>query len=98
MQSFQLKSPALVLLLGVFAVITVLLVLPDVDPLDTAFQRNTSPLALHSRSHSIPQFELSTAPVRLVGVAGTSLGVETRDLPIPALAEFLQVLHHSFRC
>jgi hypothetical protein len=52
--SFRLKPTRLLLLLGVLATITLVLVLPQIDLLDTAFQRNSSPLALRAHFHSAP--------------------------------------------
>ena len=98
MQIFRSIPTGLVLLLALFAVIVLLLVLPDVDPPETAFQRNTSPLALHSHSHSIPQVALSSILAWLVLVLSPSLCAETRKLSIPTSAVSIQVLHHSFRC
>jgi|SRR5215472_12739198 len=96
--SFRIRRPALVLLLGLLAVITIILVLPDVDLLDTAFQRNTSPIALRAHFHSVPQFR-STATIFCFFLSlAISLRPWERQLFIRALAEPLQILHHSLRC
>lgn len=51
-KSFRLSSLLVVLLLGVIAV---MLIAPDVDLPDTAFQGNTAPIAVHFVSHHVPQ-------------------------------------------
>lgn len=45
----KIRPAAWVILLGTLAVMVLIVVLPDVDLLDTAFHRNTSPLGIHAR-------------------------------------------------
>jgi len=97
-RSFRPKLAAQVLLLALLAVVTLIVVLPEVDLLDTAFQRNTSPLALYSRFHSVPPVALSCMLFSAVLTRSTSLRLETREASFPALSGSLQALHHSFRC
>jgi hypothetical protein len=96
--SFRIKAPALVLLLGLLAVITLILVLPDVDLLDTAFQRNTSLVALRAYFHSVLQFRSTAALLCFFLSLAISLRAWKGQLFIRALAEPLQILHHSLRC
>jgi hypothetical protein len=53
-RSFTLSRFALFLLIAVLGVITIILILPDIDLPDTAFHRNTSPLAIRAQSHHAP--------------------------------------------
>ena len=96
--SFRIKAPALVLLLGLLAVITLILVLPDVDLLDTAFQRNTSPVVLCAHFHSVPQFRSTATLLSLFLSIGMWLLVCNRVRFPRVLARHLQILHHSLRC
>jgi len=96
--SFRIKAPALVLLLGLLAVMTLILVLPDVDLPDTAFQRNTSPVALRAHFHPVQQFTSTAGLFCFFLSLAISLRPWQRQLFIPALAEPLQILHHSLRC
>jgi hypothetical protein len=99
MGCFTVKPWALVVLLGVLAVITLVLVLPQVDLQDTAFQRDTSPLALRSLGASAPLVSASAALFRFSLGMGISLRSEDEELPIHALlSEPLQTLKHSLRC
>jgi hypothetical protein len=96
--SFRVKAPALVLLLGLLAVVTLILVLPDVDLLDTAFQRNTSPVSLRAHFHSVPQFRSSASLFCFFLGLAISLRPWEKQLFIRDLAEPLHILHHSLRC
>jgi hypothetical protein len=95
---YRPKLPAVALLVGLLAVIILIVVLPDVDLLDTAFPRNTSPSALYSHSHSNSQLVLSSTSIWLVLALSPSFDLKTRELSDHTLVESLQVLHHSFRC
>jgi hypothetical protein len=54
MSQWKIKPSALIILGCATMVILLLVVLPDVDPLDTAFQRGTAPLVIHARATSAP--------------------------------------------
>lgn len=51
-RSLRLSSLLVIALLGVIAV---MLIVPNIDPPDTAFQNNTAPVVVHSVSHHVPQ-------------------------------------------
>jgi hypothetical protein len=95
--SFRIKPSALVLLLGLLAVITLILVLPDVDLLDTALQRNNSPVALRTHFHSVRLRATATVFCFFLSLA-ISLGPWKRQLFIRTLAGPLQILYDSLRC
>jgi len=99
MGRFILKPSALTLLLGLLAVITIVLLLPQVDLLDTAFQRNTSPLALRALGTSAPLVAALVPLFRFSSGMDVSFRSEDRDLPTHILLnEPLQILKQSFRC
>jgi hypothetical protein len=54
MVKWSISAASLTILLGALLVIAVVLVLPQVDLLDTAFHRGTAPLVIKSRSLSAP--------------------------------------------
>ena len=64
--SRRISSAAWVVLLGTLAVIVLIVVLPDVDLLDTAFHRNTSPLGIRASGTSAPSASLSASLFRLI--------------------------------
>ena len=60
------KNPlAAVLLLVVLTMIAVILILPQVDLPDTAFQRNSSPVAIHTLSHHVLRVTADAEPFRI---------------------------------
>src|ERR1700751_5964369 len=73
-RSFLLGRSALFLLIAVLGVITIILILPDIDLPDTAFHRNTSPLAIREQSHHAAN---SNADYVLIG---SSFDIEGRCL------------------
>jgi hypothetical protein len=56
----RISAAKWVVLLGTLAVIVLIVVLPQVDLLDTAFHRNTSPLGIRARVNS-PAFSVLSA-------------------------------------
>jgi hypothetical protein len=73
MSRWTIKSSTLLILSFVIAVMLLIVVLPDVDLLDTAFHRDTAPIVIHARATSAPvvamvhgAFQLSRAPGRAV--------------------------------
>lgn len=99
MGSFTIRPLGLIVLFSFLVVITLILILPQVDLLDTAFQRNTSPLAIRARSTS--------APATVAGMSASRMGFETspsvrresaRESGYPKSGERVEVLNQSFRC
>jgi hypothetical protein len=54
MARWRIKPSSLVVLGCATLAILLLVVLPDVDPLDTAFQRGTAPISIHAQATSPP--------------------------------------------
>ena len=69
MRSFYLNPLPSLLLIVLLGIIAVVLIVPEVDLPDTAFHRNSSPLAIRASSHQVSQsysnagqFRFSFAP------------------------------------
>ena len=93
-------SPARLFLMG-FAVFVILLlvVLPQVDPLDTAFHRGTSPAVVHANATSTPAILSLAVPFHfLQGAVPLGHSHEQPIVTVYSSPKFLRILHHSFRC
>jgi len=93
-------SPARLFLLG-FAVFVILLlvVLPQVDPLDTAFHRGTAPAVVHSYATSTPAILSLAVPFHfLQSAVAPGHSHEKPTVTVYSTPKFLRILHHSFRC
>jgi hypothetical protein len=92
-----IRLSALVLL-GVLTVIVLVLVLPQVDLLDTAFHSGTAPIAVHARATAKPHFQtLSCLFVFFLSAAGVAIQRYDTQLLTGGIREF-QILNHCFRC
>jgi hypothetical protein len=96
---FKLNSLTLLLVIALLGIIVVVLILPDVDLPDTAFQRNSSLQTLRALSHQMPHasanagsfclsflFESASVAPRQVHETRTQ---RSNDLPIE---------HKALRC
>jgi hypothetical protein len=93
-------SPGGLFLLG-FAVFVILLlvVLPQVDPLDTAFHRGTAPAVVHANATSTPVILSLAVPFHfLQGAVAPGHSHEQPTVAVYSSPKFLRILHHSFRC
>jgi hypothetical protein len=89
---------SVVILLGVLSVIVLVLVLPQVDLLDTAFHRGTAPIVVHSQGTAKPAFRVVSA---LSAFMLLTIGVTDQQWIhrwIPIVTHQTQVLNHTFRC
>jgi hypothetical protein len=92
--------PARLSLLG-FAVfvIVLLVVLPQIDPLDTAFRRGTAPAVVHANATSTPAILSLAVPFHfLQGAVAPGHSHEQPAVTVYSSPKFLRILHHSFRC
>ena len=96
MGSFTLKPATLTLLLGLLAVITLVLVLPQVD-LDFAFPRGTSPFVARARATSPPLVLIVASPMSL-GYIAAARQDRGGNLPPYDITQSLHILEHSLRC
>jgi len=94
-------SPASLIVLGcVVFVMLVIVVLPDVDLLDTAFQRGTAPMAVHAQATSAPSaLTLAIAPQLPEHVAGANHNFHRLlFVTVYSSPNFLPILLGSLRC
>jgi len=85
-------------LLGVLIVIVLVMVLPQIDLLDTAFQRDTAPIVLHARGTTKPLLQIFQGLlVFFLSVAGVAVQRSERPL-LDCGSHQVQVLNHCFRC
>ena len=99
MRNWTIRPHALFILLGLLSVILLILVLPQVDLLDTAFQRDSAPTTIHSQATSAPILLTATVAANsLVSVhhweAHTQHVVPTGS----AVPNFRPILLCSIRC
>jgi hypothetical protein len=98
MGSFKTGRLASALLILFFGLIVAVLIAPDIDLPDTAFQRNSSPLAIHALSHHVPQGNTngsaSHTSFRLADGSCFALGVCSGD----NVVEVPSVPHRILRC
>lgn len=65
MRRWTTSWPCLLILTVAVAAIVVLLILPDVDPPDTAFHRGTAPIVVHSQTSVAPILFAPGLPARV---------------------------------
>lgn len=98
MDQWTINRRSLILLLGVLGVIALVLVLPQVDLLDTAFHLGTAPIVLHSQVTEKPVFQiLSGLFVFFLFATGIAHRLPEDRLLIVGSHE-AQILNHCFRC
>ena len=98
MRKWAISRQSAILLLGVLLVIVLVLVLPQVDLLDTAFHLGTAPIVLHSVATGSPVFqEFSVLFTFFLFVSGVMDHRCRHDLSFIRIHK-LEVLNHSFRC
>lgn len=99
MKRWRISPLSLFVLLGVLTVILLVLVLPQVDLLDTAFQRNTAPVAIHVQATSAPALSIVNIPAHFsIAIQGSEYHSENKLLSAQATPKFLLILHCSIRC
>jgi hypothetical protein len=99
MDQWRIKPSSLILLASAVFVILVLVVLPDVDPLDTAFQRGTAPITIHAQATAAPAAVNLPAPFQHPHNAAEALrrfhGL--KNLAVYSPPNFLPILLRSLR-
>jgi hypothetical protein len=86
-------------LLSTLTIIALILVLPDVDLLDTAFHSNTSPLVIHARGTSAPSGAMSVSLFHLASVFKQGGKFHRHaDFTGRATHSFITDLTHCLRC
>src|SRR5215469_637231 len=95
---WTISRQSVFLLLGVLTVIVLVLVLPQVDLLDTAFHSGTAPIAVHARGTAKPAFQ--TVPGLFIFFL-SAFGIAAQRferLPLSNGIREVQALNHCFRC
>ena len=98
MGSFKSGPLSSLLLIGLLALIAVVLIAPQVDLPDAAFQRNSSPLAIHALAHHAPEGNANGSapqiPFRFADASDLALKVFSCDSAV----EVHSVAHRILRC
>jgi len=98
MSNWTISRGALILLMAFLVIIVVILILPDIDLMDTAFHRDTAPVLEHSRATSAP----SLLTVRILTPTLFSAEAAESNLEQTSLShstlQSLPILHQSLRC
>jgi hypothetical protein len=98
MSQWRLKPWALVLLFSVVVIMLVIVILPDVDLLDTAFHNNTAPIVVHALANSAPVTITVWAGIALLmALAAIHLIREHHTVAVASPPNFLPILLRSIR-
>jgi hypothetical protein len=74
------------------------LVLPQVDLLDTAFQRGTAPIAIHAQGTGRPAFQIISL-LLIFFVLKTGLADQrSENRLLTTSTHAVRILNHCFRC
>lgn len=98
MVRWKIPSWSLAVLGCVLFVMLLLVVLPDVDPPDTAFHRDTSPVAVHALASAVPAVVAVAPTLRLAHVEALSHFHEQWFSTVSAAPNFRPILFRSLRC
>ena len=99
MRKWSLNKGPVVVLCGVLLVILLVLVLPQVDLLDTAFQRGTAPVVIHSLATASRVLQALPASLILpVHVPCRSRAERFSEVFTTASGKSFSAAYHSFRC
>ena len=99
MPRWRTKPSSLIVLGSVIFVMLLIVVLPDVDLLDTAFQRGTAPIVLHTRGTSAPATANILAPLHIPNNAAEAFSqfLHLKPFAIYSSPNFLPILIRSIR-
>jgi len=93
------KSPVLLIVIALLGIIVIVLILPDVDLPDTAFQRNSSLQALRAVSHPVQHASANGTIFRLLfQFEGASIPPRQARQTCARRSKDLPVLHEALRC
>ncbi|HEX8815808.1 MAG TPA: hypothetical protein VF753_09925 [Terriglobales bacterium] len=99
MREWKINTFAAVVLIIAVGAILVLVIHPDFDPLDTAFQRNTDPLTIHNGSVAPPAAAMTVSTLHVAGLAARVGRVrQQHDVSAHPTSDSLPILNHSLRC
>lgn len=98
MGRWKVKPSRVVVLCCMLLIILLVLVLPQVDLLDTAFQCGTAPVVVHARATGAVTLRELSASFYLGFSFGLITARNTLSECLPKLNRNFPVLHHVFRC
>jgi hypothetical protein len=97
MRQWTISRQSVFVLLGVLTVIVLVLVLPQVDLLDTAFHRGTAPIVVHAQGTSKPVFQASLG-LFVFFLSAVGIAIQRSECLSSSMAVHVEVLNHCFRC
>ncbi len=83
--------------MGALIVIAVVLVIPQVDLLDTAFYLGTAPILIHSHGTAKPVFQVLPALFVYLLLATRSAGQRSENRLLIVCIHKVQILQHYYR-
>jgi hypothetical protein len=95
---FRVNSLTLFLVIALLGIMVVVLILPDVDLPDTAFQRNSSLQAFRALSHHMPSASANTGQHTSFHCSGTSVVSRQVRENHPRCSNDLPIQHKALRC
>jgi hypothetical protein len=99
MSRWNVKTSTLILLGSVVFIVLLLVVLPDVDPPDTAFHRGTAPVVVHAQATAAPPIIVVASALsgpNFVTHDWVSLRLSASSVPAPRVSR--PILLCSIRC
>jgi hypothetical protein len=99
MAQWKIKPASLIVLGSVVLVMLLIVVLPDVDLLDTAFQRGTAPIVVHAQATSAPAAASVPGAFQLPSNAAEGFRHfrALKNLAVYSAPNFLPILLRSLR-
>lgn len=98
MRNWAINRRSAILLFGVLMVIVLVLVLPQVDLLDTAFHLGTAPTVIHSVATGSPVFRVFSMLFAFCLSIGRIVDHRCRHHLLLIRVHKIEVQNHSFRC
>ena len=98
MGQWKIDPRSVILLMGVLIVIVLVLVLPQVDLLDTAFHLGTAPILIHSQGTAKPAFQILPALFIFLLLATAVADQRSENRLLIIGIHKVQILQHCFRC
>ena len=99
MSRWNVKTSTLILLGSVVFIVLLLVVLPNVDPPDTAFHRGTAPVVVHAQATATPPATLVTSAFQIANaVAQEWIPLRLAAFAVVSPPDSLPILLCSIRC
>ena len=99
MSRWNVKTSTLILLGSVVFIVLLLVVLPNVDPPDTAFHRGTAPVVVHAQATATPPATLVASAFQIASaVAHEWIPLRLATSAVVSSPDSLPILLCSMRC